>query len=55
MTGFAEQKSRDAMHRVPTDINTLADEYLRLAYHGWRAKYNTFNAKTEFIIQLPAF
>jgi signal transduction histidine kinase len=29
---------RDAMHGVSTDINALADEYLRLAYHGWRAK-----------------
>jgi signal transduction histidine kinase len=33
-----------------TDINTLCDEYLRLAYHGLRAKDKTFNAtfKTEF-------
>ena len=27
-----------------TDINALADEYLRLAYHGLRAKDKTFNA-----------
>jgi signal transduction histidine kinase len=27
-----------------TDINTLAEEYLRLAYHGLRAKDKTFNA-----------
>ena len=33
-----------------TDINTLCDEYLRLAYHGLRAKDKSFNAqtKTEF-------
>jgi two-component system NtrC family sensor kinase len=33
-----------------TDINKLADEYLRLAYHGFRAKDKTFNAtiKTDF-------
>jgi signal transduction histidine kinase len=33
-----------------TDINALADEYLRLAYHGLRAKDKTFNAtmKTDF-------
>jgi two-component system NtrC family sensor kinase len=33
-----------------TDINALADEYLRLAYHGLRAKDKSFNAsmKTEF-------
>ena len=30
-----------------TDINGLADEYLRLAYHGLRAKDKTFNAKFE--------
>ncbi len=28
----------------PTDINALADEYLRLAYHGLRAKDKSFNA-----------
>ncbi len=33
-----------------TDINALADEYLRLAYHGIRAKDNSFHAtmKTDF-------
>lgn len=33
-----------------TDINALADEYLRLAYHGLRAKDKTFNAamKTDY-------
>jgi hypothetical protein len=33
-----------------TDINNLADEYLRLAYYGLRAKDKTFNAdvKTDF-------
>ncbi|MEP7253208.1 MAG: ATP-binding protein [Ginsengibacter sp.] len=36
--------------KEPTDINALADEYLRLAYHGLRAKDKTFNTamKTEF-------
>ena len=36
--------------KEPTDINALADEYLRLAYHGLRAKDKTFNAtmKTDF-------
>ncbi len=34
----------------PTNINVLADEYLRLAYHGLRAKDKSFNATliTEF-------
>ena len=33
-----------------TDINTLADEYLRLSYHGLRAKDKAFNAimQTDF-------
>ncbi|MEO5976900.1 MAG: two-component regulator propeller domain-containing protein [Chryseolinea sp.] len=33
-----------------SDINAIADEYLRLAYHGLRAKDKSFNAsmKTEF-------
>jgi signal transduction histidine kinase len=30
-----------------TDINSLCDEYLRLAYHGLRAKEKSFNAKIE--------
>ena len=36
--------------KEPTDINALADEYLRLSYHGLRAKDKTFNAtmKTDF-------
>jgi len=36
--------------KEPTDINKLADEYLRLAYHGLRAKDNSFNAtiKTDY-------
>jgi signal transduction histidine kinase len=38
-----------------TDINALADEYLRLAYHGLRAKDKSFNAdfKTEFDETMP--
>jgi signal transduction histidine kinase len=36
--------------KEPTDINALADEYLRLTYHGLRAKDKNFNAtmKTDF-------
>ncbi|MGF1557008.1 ATP-binding protein, partial [Paucihalobacter sp.] len=30
--------------KVPTDINALADEYLRLSYHGLRARDKNFNA-----------
>ncbi|SMB88117.1 histidine kinase [Hymenobacter roseosalivarius DSM 11622] len=40
--------------RQPTDLNALADEYLRLAYHGLRAKHKDFNATltTDFDLQL---
>ena len=36
--------------KEPTNINALADEYLRLAYHGLRAKDKLFNAtmKTDY-------
>ena len=36
--------------KEPTDINALCDEYLRLSYHGFRAKDKSFNAtfKTDF-------
>jgi two-component system, NtrC family, sensor kinase len=36
--------------KEPTNINTLADEYLRLAYHGLRAKDKSFNVtlQTDF-------
>ncbi len=33
--------------RVETDINSLCDEYLRLAYHGMRAKNHGFNVELE--------
>jgi signal transduction histidine kinase len=38
-----------------TDVNALADEYLRLSYHGLRAKDKSFNAdfKTHFEEHLP--
>ncbi len=40
--------------KEPTDINALADEYLRLAYHGLRAKDKSFNAtmKTDFDVSI---
>ena len=42
--------------KEPTDINALCDEYLRLAYHGLRAKDKSFNAtmKTDFDESLSA-
>jgi len=45
------QHSRTSNNKKePTDINALADEYLRLAYHGMRAKDKSFNSamKTDY-------
>ena len=45
------QHSRSSTgQKEPTDINALADEYLRLTYHGLRAKDKSFNPtmKTDF-------
>jgi signal transduction histidine kinase len=33
--------------KEPTDINALVDEYLRLSYHGLRAKDKSFNATMQ--------
>ncbi|TAE51339.1 MAG: hypothetical protein EAZ89_10285 [Bacteroidetes bacterium] len=35
--------------KEPTNLNALADEYLRLAYHGLRAKDSSFNAEYELM------
>jgi len=47
--GMLQHSRTSAGVKEPTDINTLTDEYLRLAYHGLRAKEKSFNAtmKTE--------
>ena len=34
----------------PTDINALCDEYLRLSYHGLRAKNKSFNADFKAVL-----
>jgi signal transduction histidine kinase len=48
--GMLQHSRSSTGQKEPTDINALADEYLRLAYHGLRAKDKSFNAltKTEF-------
>jgi len=33
--------------KEPTDINAMADEYLRLSFHGMRARDKSFNARYE--------
>ncbi len=42
--GMLQHSSSGSRKKEPTDINKLADEYLRLAYHGLRAKDKSFNA-----------
>jgi signal transduction histidine kinase len=48
--GMLQHSRSSSGTKEPTDINALADEYLRLAYHGLRAKDKSFNAamKTDF-------
>lgn len=43
--GMLEHSRAGTRQKEPTDINALADEYLRLAYHGLRAKDKNFNAE----------
>jgi len=43
--GMLQHSRASTGQREPTDLNALADEYLRLAYHGLRAKDKTFNAQ----------
>ena len=42
--GMLEHSRTSTGERVLTDINQLADEYLRLSYHGMRAKNSKFNS-----------
>ncbi|HXL56956.1 MAG TPA: ATP-binding protein, partial [Chitinophagaceae bacterium] len=48
--GMLQHSRVSTGQKEPTDINALADEYLRLSYHGLRAKDKTFNAtlQTDF-------
>jgi len=48
--GMLQHSRSSSGKKESTDINALADEYLRLAYHGLRAKDKSFNAimKTDF-------
>jgi signal transduction histidine kinase len=45
--GMLQHTRASAGRKEPTDINALAEEYLRLAYHGMRAKDKSFDAKLE--------
>jgi len=45
--GMLQHSRTSSGTKEPTNINSLCDEYLRLSYHGLRAKDKTFNAKFE--------
>ncbi|MEH6772213.1 sensor histidine kinase [Maribacter arcticus] len=45
--GMLQHSRSSSGTKEPTDINALADEYLRLAYHGLRVKDKSFNATLE--------
>jgi len=45
--GMLQHARTSTNQKEPSEINVLCDEYLRLAYHGLRAKDKSFNAKFE--------
>ncbi|HWC54194.1 MAG TPA: ATP-binding protein [Chitinophagaceae bacterium] len=45
--GMLQHSRSSSGQKELTDINALCDEYLRLSYHGLRAKDKSFNAKFE--------
>ena len=53
--GMLAHSRSSSGEKIPTDINALADEYLRLSYHGLRARDKSFNSdyKTDFDPNLP--
>ena len=53
--GMLQHSRSSSGQKELTDINDLADEYLRLAYHGMRAKDKSFNVefKSDFYPDLP--
>ena len=53
--GMLQHSRTSTGAKEPVDINGLCDEYLKLAYHGWRAKDKSFSAefKTSFDPDLP--
>lgn len=53
--GMLQHSRNSQSQKELTDINALADEFLRLSYHGLRAKDKTFNANflTDLDPSLP--
>jgi signal transduction histidine kinase len=53
--GMLEHSRTNSGKKEPTDLNAMADEFMRLSYHGFRAKDKSFNAAliTNFSAALP--
>jgi signal transduction histidine kinase len=53
--GMLQHSRTGGGEKQPTNINSVADEYMRLSYHGLRAKDKNFNAEmvTHFDPDLP--
>jgi signal transduction histidine kinase len=53
--GMLQHSRSGSGKKEPVDMNALCDEYLRLAFHGYRAKDKSFNAafETDFAPALP--
>jgi two-component system, NtrC family, sensor kinase len=45
--GMLQHSRTGSGQKEPTDVNTLVDEFLRLSYHGFRAKDKNFNVKLK--------
>ncbi len=53
--GMLQHSRQSTGQPEPTDINALVDEYMRLSFHGLRAKDKSFNASlvTQYDANLP--
>lgn len=53
--GMLQHSRSSTGQKEPVDLNALIDEFLRLSYHGLRAKDKSFNAtiKTDFDASIP--
>ena len=48
--GMLQHSRTSSGQKEPTDINALADEYLRLAYHGLKAKDKSFHSNIKTVL-----
>ncbi len=49
--GMLQHSRNSSEEKESTDLNLLADEYVRLSYHGLRAKDKSFNAEFELDLE----